>query len=108
MADCQNTGHTQVIETRLHLVGVQGKLMWPPPPPKVEPGAPPAAAAAAAPVVKEPPPPPNYFNITLKDSLMYTAGLGSALGMSFLVRLTHTCHRVCTGCGKADKVLNLR
>lgn len=59
-----------------------GKLLWPPPPPKVDPGAPPAGApAAAAAVVKEPPPPPNYFNITLKDSLMYTAGLGSALGL---------------------------
>lgn len=59
-----------------------GQLMWPPPPPKVDPGAPPAAAATpAAAAVKEPPPPPNYFNITLKDSLMYTAGLGSALGL---------------------------
>jgi len=58
-----------------------GELMWPPPPPKVEPGAAPAAAAAAAPVVKEPPPPPNYFNNTLQDSLMYTAGLGSVLGL---------------------------
>ncbi|XP_076438085.1 NAD(P) transhydrogenase, mitochondrial-like isoform X2 [Babylonia areolata] len=63
-----------------------GKLMWPPPPPKVDPSAPPAqAAAAAAPAaVKEPPPPPNYFNITLKDSLMYTAGLGSAVGLGMV------------------------
>merc|ERR1719348_317768 len=52
-----------------------GELMWPPPPP---PAAPVAAAAAAAPVAaKEPPPPPNYFNIVMKDALMYTAGLGS-------------------------------
>lgn len=58
-----------------------GKLLWPPPPPKVEPGAAPTASTAAAAVKKAPPPPPNYFNLTLKDSLMYTAGLGSALGL---------------------------
>lgn len=56
-----------------------GKLMWPAPPPKVEPGAAPSAAAAA--VKKVPPPPPNYFNRTMKDSLMYTAGLGAAIGL---------------------------
>ncbi|KAL8607666.1 hypothetical protein ACOMHN_039340 [Nucella lapillus] len=60
-----------------------GKLLWPPPPPKVDPAAPTAAAAAAA-VVKEPPPPPNYFNIALKDSLTYTAGLGTALGLGMV------------------------
>ncbi|XP_047481904.1 NAD(P) transhydrogenase, mitochondrial-like [Penaeus chinensis] len=59
-----------------------GQLMWPPPPPpEPSPGAVPAAAAAAAPVVKEPPPPPNYFNITMKDALMYTAGLGSLVSL---------------------------
>lgn len=53
-----------------------GQLMWPPPPPpEPSPGAVPAAAAAPA-AVKEPPPPPNYFNITMKDALMYTAGKG--------------------------------
>ncbi|KAK7489396.1 hypothetical protein BaRGS_00019340, partial [Batillaria attramentaria] len=62
-----------------------GKMMWPPPPPKVDPGAPaatPVAAAAAA--VKEPPPPPNYFNLTLKDALMYTSGLGTTLGLGMV------------------------
>ena len=60
----------------------QGKLLWPPPPPVVDPAAAAAAAAAssAAATVKEPPPPPNYFTITLKDSLTYTAGLGTCLG----------------------------
>ncbi|KAK7091447.1 NAD(P) transhydrogenase, mitochondrial-like [Littorina saxatilis] len=57
-----------------------GKLMWPAPPPKVDPVAAAAVPAAAA-AVKEPPPPPNYFNIYLKDSMTYTAGLGIALGL---------------------------
>ena len=53
-----------------------GQLMWPPPPPpEPSPQAVAASAAAAAPAaVKEPPPPPNYFNITMKDALTYTAG----------------------------------
>lgn len=62
-----------------------GKMMWPPPPPKVEPGMPAAApAAAAAAAVKEPPPPPNYFTITLKDALLYTTGLGGAVGLGMV------------------------
>ena len=48
-----------------------GQMMWPAPAPATPP---PAAAPAAAAVKKEPPPPPNYFNLTMKDSLMYTAG----------------------------------
>ncbi|MCL4137148.1 UNVERIFIED_CONTAM: hypothetical protein GTU68_047650, partial [Idotea baltica] len=56
-----------------------GKLLWPPPPPPAP--SPQAVAAAAPAVVKEPPPPPNYFNITMKDALMYTAGLGSLMGL---------------------------
>ncbi|KAK6168199.1 hypothetical protein SNE40_022075 [Patella caerulea] len=59
----------------------EGKLMWPPPAPKVDPAVAAAAAAAPAPVEKVPPPPPNYFNITLKDSLVYTTGFGTALGL---------------------------
>lgn len=57
-----------------------GQLLWPPPP--VEPS-PVAAAPVAAAAAKEPPPPPNYFNITLKDALVYTSGLGTlvSLGM---------------------------
>ena len=49
-----------------------GKMMWPAPAPATPPPA--AAAPAAAAVKKEPPPPPNYFNLTMKDSLMYTTG----------------------------------
>lgn len=50
-------------------------MMWPPP----------AIADPSPPAVKPkaelaPPPPPNYFNIQLKDSLMYTAGLSTTLG----------------------------
>ena len=59
--------------------------MYPPPAPKVDPAAQAPAAAKAAEVVKEPPPPPNYFNITLKDSLLYTGGLGSAVGKNFSI-----------------------
>jgi NAD(P) transhydrogenase len=55
-----------------------GQLLWPPPRPKVEPG---AAAPVAAKPVKEPPPPPNYFANTMKDSLMYTAGLSTMIGL---------------------------
>ncbi|CAL1537588.1 unnamed protein product [Lymnaea stagnalis] len=60
----------------------EGKLLWPPPPPKVDPGAPVTVAAKA--VVKEPPPPPNYFANTMKDSLMYTAGLGGMIGLGMV------------------------
>ncbi|XP_059154952.1 NAD(P) transhydrogenase, mitochondrial-like [Physella acuta] len=60
----------------------EGKLLWPPPPPKVDPAAPAPAAAKA--VVKEPPPPPNYFANTLKDSLMYTTGLGGMVGLGMI------------------------
>lgn len=49
-----------------------GKMMWPPPPaPQPSPA---AVASAPAVLVKEPPPPPNYFNLTMKDALMYTSG----------------------------------
>ena len=57
----------------------KGVKSWPPNPPiSVA-----AVGQAAAKVVKEPPPPPNYFGNQLKESLTYTAGLGSltALGI---------------------------
>lgn len=49
-----------------------GKLMWPPPTPKDP--SPAVAAAKPATPAKVVPPEPNYFNVTLKDSLVYTAG----------------------------------
>lgn len=59
----------------------EGELMWPPPPPP-EPSPQAVAAAAAAPAAAKPEPePPNHFNITLKDSLMYTSGLGTVIGL---------------------------
>jgi len=58
-----------------------GNMMWPPPPPPVPSPQAVAAAATAAPVEVAPPAPPNYFNITLKDTLGYTAGLGSLIGL---------------------------
>ncbi|CAG5134923.1 unnamed protein product [Candidula unifasciata] len=59
----------------------EGNLLWPPPRPKVEPGAPPPTTKQ---VVKEPPPPPNYFLNTMKDSLMYTAGLSTMIGLGVI------------------------
>jgi len=58
-----------------------GNLMWPPPPPPEPSPQAVAAATAAAPVEVAPPAPPNYFNVTLKDSLVYTTGLGSLIGL---------------------------
>lgn len=60
----------------------EGKLSWPPNPP-ISVSAAPGAKAAAEVVPKEPPPPPNYFNIQMKEALMYTGGLGglTALGV---------------------------
>merc|ERR1712223_1850461 len=58
----------------------KGAKSWPPNPPiSVAAAASPKAAAAA----KEPPPPPNYFANQLKESMTYTAGLGTltALGV---------------------------
>lgn len=57
--------------------------MWPPPPPP-EPSPQAVAAATAAPELAKEPEPPNYFNITLKDSLMYTGGLGGLIGKFLL------------------------
>merc|ERR1712226_1045272 len=57
----------------------KGVKSWPPNPPiSVA-----AVGQAAAKVEKERPPPPNYFGNQLKESLTYTAGLGSltALGV---------------------------
>ncbi|CAG0918029.1 unnamed protein product [Notodromas monacha] len=56
-----------------------GKLLWPaPPPPKTEAARLPAGGAKAAVV---PPPPPNYFNLTMKDAMMYAGGLGGMMGL---------------------------
>ena len=51
--------------------------MWPPP--QISDPSPPPAAKK---VEVAPPPPPNYFADTMKDSMMYTAGLGSIVGQS--------------------------
>ncbi|KAH9488250.1 hypothetical protein Btru_063908 [Bulinus truncatus] len=56
----------------------EGKLLWPPP--AKAPDATPVQAAAKS-AEKVPPPPPNYFANTMKDSLMYTAGLSGVLGL---------------------------
>ncbi|CAG2064583.1 unnamed protein product [Timema podura] len=61
----------------------EGKWLWPPPPP---PSMAPTVAAAPVAAVKDqvPPPPPNYFNRTLTDSLIYTGGIGGALGLGLV------------------------
>ena len=55
-------------------------MMWPPPKPAQPSPVPSAGPAAPAAVEKAPPAPPNYFAITMKDSMMYTTGLGTVLG----------------------------
>ncbi|ESN99542.1 hypothetical protein HELRODRAFT_113658 [Helobdella robusta] len=60
------------------IVSHQGQLLWPPPV-IVDPS--PPAAKKPAEVVKKEEAPPNYFMNTLKESFMYTAGLGGILGL---------------------------
>lgn len=67
--------------TRGSIILHEGKLMWPPPPPKEIP-VPPTVTKPA--VAKPVPVEPNYFNETLKDSLMYTTGLASLLGLGIV------------------------
>lgn len=57
----------------------EGEMMWPPP--QIKDPSPPAQPPKEE---VAPPPPPNYFNETMKDSLMYTSGLGSILGLGVL------------------------
>lgn len=54
----------------------QGQILPPAPPPKLD-----AAAPQAAPVKKDPPPPPSKFQTTMQDAVMYSAGLGSVVGI---------------------------
>jgi len=60
-------------------VGVQGQKMWPPPV-ITDPSPPAVAAKPASEVMKKEALPPNYFQLTLRDSATYTAGLGTVLG----------------------------
>ncbi len=67
-------------------------MMWPapvseapPPPPK--PTAKSVAAAEAANAG-----PPNYFNVTLKDAFMYTAGLSSLVGKYSMPKNISKCY----------------
>ncbi|KAI8429977.1 hypothetical protein MSG28_000432 [Choristoneura fumiferana] len=64
--------------TRGSIVLKAGELLWPAPPPPSMPPAQAEVAAAAQPVKVEPPSP---FNITLKDSFMYSTGLASLIGL---------------------------
>ena len=58
--------------------------MWPPPPPRIDSATVKQAPVGSSPVVSSKlETTPNYFNVTLKNSLVYTVGLGSALGMSY-------------------------
>lgn len=54
-----------------------GKLLWPPPPPKVIP----TQAKAVETPKKAEPLPRNYFQETMKDSLVYTGGLSGLVGL---------------------------
>jgi NAD(P) transhydrogenase len=58
----------------------EGNLLWPAPPPK-------EVTAQPVPVVKAEVVPPaelNPFNITMRKSIVYTAGLGSILGLALI------------------------
>ena len=55
--------------------------MWPPPPITPTPGIPKVSALKP---VKVEPKEINYFNKTLKDSSLYTVGLGTILGLGVL------------------------
>lgn len=59
----------------------EGKLLWPAPPPK-ELTTPPTTQTVKAEVVA--PEDLNPFNITMRKSLVYTAGLGGILGLSLI------------------------
>lgn len=62
----------------------KGTLSWPPNPPISVSAAPaPGSKSKAAAAKAEPDTPPNYFNLQLKESLMYTGSLGTltALGV---------------------------
>ncbi|CAB3369044.1 Hypothetical predicted protein [Cloeon dipterum] len=58
-----------------------GTVMWPPPPPPAPSPQQAAALAAPKPAAAVAPEPPNPFTVTLKDSLVYTTGLGSLIGL---------------------------
>lgn len=57
-----------------------GTLTWPPPPLKEAAPPPPSTPAP----IKVAPPVPDYYKETLKDSLLYTAGLGSLVGFGMV------------------------
>nr|CAD7265165.1 unnamed protein product [Timema shepardi] len=80
----------------------EGKWLWPPPPP---PSTAPTVAAAPVAAAKDqvPPSPPNYFNRTLTDSLIYTGGIGGALGLG-LVSPNHAFTTMMTTFGLAGLV----
>jgi len=63
------------------IVSQGGKVLYPPPPPPAAPVAAPAAAAAAPAAAVAAPEPPSPFSVTMKDALMYTAGLGGMMGL---------------------------
>ena len=57
----------------------EGKLLWPPPAPKVEP-----VKEEPKKVIKAPPKellPSDYFKKTMKDAMVYTAGLSSLIAL---------------------------
>ncbi|KAL4715246.1 hypothetical protein ACJJTC_007828 [Scirpophaga incertulas] len=63
--------------TRGAIVLKAGELLWPPPPPSVAP-----TLQTTKPTAVAKPEPPNYFNETLKDSFLYSTGLGSLIGLA--------------------------
>lgn len=61
----------------------EGKLLWPPPPPKEIPSVTPSSGTGSVPA-KAPPKellPRDYFRATMKDAMVYTAGLSSLIAL---------------------------
>ncbi|KAL1435688.1 hypothetical protein MTO96_010475 [Rhipicephalus appendiculatus] len=67
----------------------EGKLLWPPPPPKVSAAPPPPPKPAVtgtkpSGIAQKEAQVPDYFKETLKKSLVYTAGLGTVVGLGVI------------------------
>ncbi|RWS16102.1 NAD(P) transhydrogenase-like protein [Dinothrombium tinctorium] len=59
----------------------EGKLMWPPPPPKDIPATTAQSTAAVSKAAPRELLPKDYFKATLKDAIVYTAGLSSLIAL---------------------------
>lgn len=84
MNDGKDNFNINLEEDEVHrgsIILKEGQLLWPPPPLKEIPS---ASAAQVSAVAKAPPKqllPKDYFRATLKDAMLYTAGLSSLIAL---------------------------